>query len=375
MKWLTAYARHDFVIVLLALPILLSGLFTMGEINIHEPYFIKQSIWIAIGLTIFFLLSLPEYRFLKESKFVMLGYVTGVLSLFSLFMLGHISKGAKSWISFGAFSFQPADIMKLFLIILLAKYFSRRHVEIAYMRHLIVSFVYTLIPLVLILLQPDFGSGMVVLGIWFLMVLISGLTNRHILALFALALLSFTLLWNFSFKQYQKERIINFVHPLQDVRGSGYNAYQSMIAVGSGGVYGKGLGYGTQSRLLYLPEYRTDFIFAAFAEEWGFIGSLLLLFLYMCLLARLVYFAHVADGNFEALFTYGVVIWFLIHIIINVGMNMGVMPVTGIPLPLMSYGGSHLVAEMIALSLCVSMYRYSKPAHRGNMNKEFLGLE
>lgn len=295
--------------------------------------------------------------------------------LLMLFALGHISKGAQSWFSVGGFSFQPADLMKLGLIILLAKYFSRRHVEISNIRHVIVSGIYALIPFVLIVLQPDLGSALVLGSIWFGMVLVSGISKRHLFAVVLMGILVFTLAWKLVFKPYQKARIMNFIYPLQDIRGTGYNAYQSTIAVGSGGLFGKGIGYGTQSRLNFLPEYKTDFIFAAFAEEWGFIGSFLLLFFYLIILYKLSGFALVAETNFEALFTYGVMIWLCTHIAVSVGMNTGIMPVTGIPLPFMSYGGSHLLAESLALGICVGMSKYARSGQQYQIKNEFLGLE
>ena len=159
------------------------------------------------------------------------------------------------------------------------------------------------------------------------------------------------------------------------MRGTGYNAYQSTIAVGSGGLLGKGIGYGTQSRLNFLPEYKTDFIFAAYAEEWGFVGDILLLVFFLLIFFKLAYYALVADSTFEALFTYGVLIWIVTHVVVNVGMNIGIMPVTGIPLPLMSYGGSHLLAECLALGMCVGMRRYARSGHKYQMKNEFLGFE
>jgi rod shape determining protein RodA len=266
-------------------------------------------------------------------------------------------------------------LMKLALIIVLAKYFSRRHIEIANIRHIIVSGLYAFIPFVLVVLQPDFGSAMVFFSIWLGMVLVSGISKKHLLLVFGIGTISFLLAWHFVFKPYQKARIMNFIYPLQDIRGTGYNAYQSTIAVGSGGLFGKGIGYGTQSRLNFLPEYKTDFIFAAYAEEWGFVGVVLLILFYLLILYKLASYALVADSTFEALFTYGVLIWLLTHIIINIGMNIGIMPVTGIPLPFMSYGGSHLLAETLALGMAVGMNAYARAGHKYQMKNEFLGLE
>ncbi len=354
---------------------MMAGLFTMSSFQMYDTYFLKQGLWIIVSLVALVVASRFEYRFLKETRVVvaLYGLALGVLTL--LFILGKVSKGAQSWFSFGGFSFQPSDIMKLVLVIVLAKYFSRRHVEIANIRHVIVSALYTLIPFVLILLQPDLGSALVLGAIWLGMVLISGISKKHLFAVIAIAVISFSLAWTFVFKPYQKARLMNFIYPLQDIRGSGYNAYQSTIAVGSGGLFGKGVGYGTQSRLNFLPEYKTDFIFAAYAEEWGFVGAVLLFLFFGVILYMLGTYAFLGNSTFESLFTYGVLIWFFTHITINVGMNIGIMPVTGIPLPFMSYGGSHLLAESIALGMCIAMYKYARSGHKYQMKNEFLGLE
>lgn len=370
-----SFFRTDIAILISIFFISIAGLLTMSTFQAHDTYFIKQGIWIIVSLAAFFITSRFEYRFLKQTRVVVILYSVSLVILALLLILGHVSKGAQSWFNFGGFSFQPSDLMKLVLTIVLAKYFSRRHIEIANVRHVIVSAIYTAIPFVLILLQPDLGSALVLGAIWFGLVLISGISKKHLFSVIAVVAIAFTLSWNFVFKPYQKARIVNFIYPLQDIRGSGYNAYQSTIAVGSGGLYGKGVGYGTQSRLNFLPEYKTDFIFAAYAEEWGFIGAVLLLIFYSIILYKLAYYALVADSTFESLFTYGVLIWFFVHIVVNIGMNVGIMPVTGIPLPLMSYGGSHLLAESIALGMCLGMYRYARSGHKYHMKNEFLGLE
>jgi rod shape determining protein RodA len=289
-------------------------------------------------------------------------------------VLGKISNGAKSWFDFGLFSFQPVDMMKLILILVLAKYFSRRHVEIRDVKHIFISFLYAFIPLVLVLLQPDFGSAMVVLIIWFGMVFVSGISKTHLALVVLSGLLIFASLWVFVFKDYQKARIYNFINPLADIRKTGYNVFQSTIAVGSGQVVGKGLGFGTQSRLKFLPVPQSDFIFAAFSEEWGFVGSFTVLLLYCLVIWRILHTSALGASNFEILFGMGIAIFFMGHILINVGMNLGILPVTGIPLPFMSYGGSHLVTEFAGLGILMSMRRYARSAHRDDMKNEFLGL-
>ncbi len=226
----------------------------------------------------------------------------------------------------------------------------------------------------LVFLQPDFGTAMIIGLIWFGMALVSGIRKRHLLLLFGIGATVFALLWIFVFAPYQKARITSFLNPMSDIHGAGYNARQAVIAVGSGGVFGKGVGYGTQSRLRYLPEYETDFIFAAFAEEWGFVGALLLLLLYGLLLYRILSLSLVGASNFETLFASGIMILLISHLCINVGMNMALMPVTGITLPFMSYGGSHLITEFAALGILSSMRRNNRRAHPEDLTKEFEGL-
>lgn len=368
-------ARYDMVMIVSVLGMNIIGLLTMSSFENNDSYFLKQGAWITFAITVYLIASRYEYRFLRDTRIVMMIYTLMLTLLSLLFVVGHVSKGAQSWFNVGGLSFQPSDMMKLGLILVLAKYFSRRHVEIANIRHIIVSGVYACIPFVLVAVQPALGSALVLFFIWFGMVLVSGISKRHILAVCALGAVVFTLAWQFVFYPYQKARIITFLNPLQDIRGSGYHVYQSTIAVGSGGLLGKGVGYGTQSRLNFLPEYKTDFIFAAYTEEWGFIGALLLLFFYCLILYRLSVQALFAETNFEALCTYGVMIWLLTHAVINIGMNIGIMPVTGIPLPFMSYGGSHLLAESLALGICAGMYRYARSGHQHQKHNEFLGLE
>lgn len=369
------FKNIDGTLISAMLAIALSGLFTMSSFQGNDSYFWKQGLWIIISFAAFFIVSQFEYRFLKQTRVVVAIYGMLLFILSLLFVLGYVSKGAESWFRFGGLAFQPSDMMKLALIIVLAKYFSRRHIEIANIRHIIVSAVYAFIPFVLVVLQPDFGSAMVLFFIWFGLVFVSGISVKHLVVVFTMGAVTFALAWNFAFKPYQKARIMNFINPLQDLRGSGYNAYQSTIAVGSGGLFGKGVGFGTQSRLNFLPEHKTDFIFAAFAEEWGFVGSIFILIFYFIIFFKLASFALIADSTFEALFSYGVLIWIFTHVVINIGMNVGIMPITGIPLPLMSYGGSHLLAECIALGMCVGMKRYARSGHKYQMKNEFVGLE
>ncbi|MFZ2205770.1 MAG: rod shape-determining protein RodA [Minisyncoccia bacterium] len=376
MAKISFFRRIDWLLLLFILPIVSAGLVTMKSFvpgATEENFFGRQLIWIGVSLVVFFVFSFIDFRFLKRTDVLisLFLFFSGLLVL--LFIIGHSSHGAKLWFSLGFVSFQPADMMKLVVILILAKYFSRRHVEIRNIKHIFISALYALIPFVLVLLSPDFGSAIILFCIWFGMTLVSGISKTHLAMVGVGVLLVFVVLWTSVFAPYQKARIANFLNPLANVHGSGYNALQSTIAVGSGQILGKGLGFGTQSRLKFLPEYQTDFVFAAFAEEWGFIGSILILALFGLVIWRILHNASLGATNFEMLYGMGVAIYFMSHIFINIGMNLGILPVTGITLPFMSYGGSHLLTEFMALGILMSIRGYARPAHRDDMKNEFLG--
>ena len=365
----------DWVLIVAVLPILAAGLVTMESFGGGPDYYLtRQLLWIVISLVVFFVASVIDWRFLKSGGLLAGLFVAIALLLTALFALGHTVRGVQSWLSFGGVSLQPVDFAKLILILVLAKYFSRRHIEIANIRHILISGLYAFIIFILVFLQPDFGSAMIIFTIWLGMTAVSGISFKHLGIVFLTGLLAFGLAWNGVLKPYQKERVLSFLNPLSDIRGAGYNAYQSTIAVGSGMLIGKGVGFGTQSRLKFLPEYQTDFIFAAFAEEWGFIGVLILFFLFGVVLWRIVRVARVGAGNFETLYALGFALFLMSHFAIHVGMNIGVLPVTGLPLPFMSYGGSHLVTEFLGLGILMSIRRYARSYHRDDVHNEFLGM-
>lgn len=364
----------DWILLGSGLTISLAGLVTMNSFTGDSPFAERQIVWISVAVIAFFVVSRLDLRFLRRADVIVTLFIASVVVLLLLFGVGHVAKGAQSWFRFGFFSFQPSDPVKLVLILLLAKYFTRRHVEIAHIRHILVSGLYAFTLFLLVLLQPDFGSAIIIFIIWFGMVFVSGISKKHVLAVCALGIISFALLWVFAFQPYQKQRIMTFIHPLADVRGAGYNAFQSTIAVGSGQLFGKGIGYGTQSKLRFLPEYQTDFIFAAFAEEWGFVGALLLLLMCGILLGRILILSGRGSSNFETLFCLGVAIFFFTHFVINFGMNVGLLPVTGITVPFMSYGGSHLLIEFTAIGMVSAMSKYGRPAGRHASSHEIVGI-
>jgi len=358
------FLKLDWILIISVILLASAGLVTMNSFSQDSSFFGKQLIWLTVSLVVFFVFSTIDWRFLRRTNITVTIFFSIVILLFAVFVLGITVKGAERWLSFGLFSFQPSDPAKIALIILLSKYFTRRHVEIAHFKHILVSGFYAFILFVLIFLQPNFSTAIVIGFIWFGMVMISGISKKHIFAIIALGAISFAFLWFFVLHDYQKERIVTFVDPLADARGAGYNALQSMIAVGSGQLVGKGIGFGTQSRLRFLPEYQTDFIFASFAEEWGFVGVIILISLFGIVIWRIIYNAIHGASNFEILFGAGVAVWFVSHFAIHLGMNVGLLPVTGITLPFVSYGGSHLLTEFAALGILMGMRRYSRTFHK-----------
>ncbi|MEI6022431.1 MAG: rod shape-determining protein RodA [bacterium] len=366
------FQNIDIVLLLSVVPLALGGIVTMMSFTGDSKNALHQGLWFVIGVGFILLLSRINVRSLRESRYISIAFIASLFLL--VFVLAtHKINGAKSWFSLGGFAFQPVDLVKLLVILMLAKYFSRRHVEIKNIKHIVVSSIYALVPMFLIMLQPDFGSAMIIGLLWFGIALVAGISKKHLFILLGIVVVVFSCSWMFLFKPYQKDRIINFVNPGHDIRKSGYNVYQSTIAVGSGGFLGKGLGYGTQSRLNYLPEYKTDFMFAAFTEEWGFIGGLIVVVSLIIFLWRILQHAEHAASNFETLFCVGYALLIIGHAIINIGMNIGIMPVTGVPLPFMSYGGSHIFAECVGLGIIISMSRYERSIHRDDLQKEFYG--
>jgi rod shape determining protein RodA len=349
------------------------GLLTMNSFTGQDPLFVRQMVWLVVGVIVFFGASQVDWRFLRRSGVAAGMFGAFIIPLLFLLVLGESVKGAKSWLSFGGLGIEPVELAKLALIIALAKYFSRRHIEIHNIRHIIVSGFYALVVFALVALQPDFGGAIIVFLVWFGMVFFSGISKRHVATVLLLGITLFGVLWFFGFHDYQKKRIINFINPSHDIRGSGYNAYQSMVAVGSGEIFGKGIGYGTQSKLRYLPEYQTDFIFAAFAEEWGFVGILMVFALFGAIFWRIMQTASRGASNFETLFAFGVLCYLAAHFTLHAGINMGILPVTGTTIPFMSYGGTHIVAEFLALGMLSGMNRYARAAHRDMLDREFSG--
>ncbi len=362
----------DWTLLLPAVTLSLLGIVTMSTFGTGASLAPRQLVWLAVAVALFLALAAFDLRFLRRTPAVMALYILANILLL-LVLVMHPVMGARSWFSLGAISFQPADLAKLALLVLLAKYLSRRHVEIGDIRHILVSGAYALVPILLIVVEPDLGNAIIFTVLWLGMMLVSGISKKHLALIGVAGLAAALLLWFGGLKPYQRARIASFVNPAADISGAGYNAYQAKIAVGSGGLFGKGIGYGTQSKLRFLPEYQTDFIFAAFAEEWGFVGILLIFALYGFLFVRLAQIARASATNFDAFFTLGVLILFAAHVVLHSGINLGLLPVTGQTIPFMSSGGSHLVLEFGALGIIASLARHGRGAVRDTNANEYLG--
>ncbi len=374
---LAAPARHfkyiDWYLFTAALAISLLGLVTMRSFSAENMFFGRQIIWIIVAVGVFFVASIPEYAFFRRTPVVVGLYSIIVALLALIFVFGAVVKGGQNRFNLGLFAVQPADLAKLFLVVFLAKYFARRHIEIAHIRHILVSGAYAFLLLALVFLQPDLGSAITIASIWLGMVLVAGISWKHLATLFVIAGLVSGGLWHFALHKYQKDRILTFIHPLSNIQSTGYNAYQSTVAVGSGQLTGKGIGYGTQSKLQFLPEFQTDFIFASFAEEWGFIGVVLLFGLFTIVIVRILMVARRGYDNLDALIAAGIAIYFISQFIVHAGMNMGLLPITGTTLPFMSYGGSHLVTEYMALGILMGLRRRARPTIQARDETEIVG--
>ena len=365
--------RIDWYLFLSALTISLLGLVTMGSFAEENAFFDRQVIWIVLAVCVFFAAGIPEYRFLRQTSVIVTLYAGTIFLLSLVLLFGTLVKGAQNRFDLGLFALQPSDPAKLILIAFLSKYFARRHIEIAHIRHILISGAYALVLCTLVFFQPDFGSAIIIASIWLGLVLVAGISWKHLATLFIVAAIVAGGLWQYGLEPYQKQRVLTFLHPLTDIQGAGYNAYQSTVAVGSGEIFGKGIGYGTQSKLQFLPEYETDFIFAAYAEEWGFVGVLLLFGLFGVVIVRILGIALYAGDNFESLFAAGVAIYFVSQFIVHAGMNIGLLPITGTTIPFMSYGGSHLITEFAALGILMGMRRHVRSSLSVRDETELVG--
>ncbi len=348
----------DWILIGAAVLLVTFGLLSIYSSSLGKDDFLnfeKQLIFFGIGIILMFLFSFFDWRIFRESSPLILAlYVLSLLGLAGLFFFAPEIRGVKSWYRVGPVSIDPIEFAKLVLIIILAKYFSMRHIEMYRFKHILLSGLYVFLPATLIFIQPDLGSVLVLIALWIGVLLISGIKIRHFLILFLCGLLIFALSWTFLLEDYQKERVLSFLSS-EDPLGADWSQNQAKIAIGSGGILGQGIGSGSQTQYGFLPEPQTDFIFSAIAEETGLIGVLALLLLFCVLIWRIAKIAINSKSNFPRLFTTGFTIILISQIFIHIGMNLGLLPIIGLPLPLVSYGGSSLIATFISLGILQSI--------------------
>jgi rod shape determining protein RodA len=321
--------------------------------------FQKQFVGAGIGLSIILLFVFLDYRQLRGLALPI--YAFGAALLVGVLIFGSTIRGTRGWYVVGGLSFQPVELAKICLVLFLAAYLVRYVHQSIPWHALMGSFLATAGYVTFIMLQPDFGSAVVMFAIWGMMVLFVGLSFRSFSILALLLIFAGVLMWTFLLQPYQQERFIAFINPALDERGAGYNVTQARIAIGSGGLFGKGIGEGSQSRLRFLPEAATDFTFAVIGEELGFMGIMFILGLFGLLFQRLFSIAKNAEDDFATLALFGIGAVFLTHITINAGMNLGLMPVTGIPLPFLSAASSFLITIFVAIGVAqsISVHRRS----------------
>jgi len=320
----------------------------------------RQVLWFILGLVFFVFASNLNYRRLWDMTYFLYAFV--LFLLFLVFILGIVRLGAQRWLKFIWFNIQPSEIAKLVIVTFLARYFSTKSIKdvslqvnkMGILRALILPLLFVAIPMGLIIEQPDLGSGAMLLLIFITMLYLGGVRFRYIFIFLLLLITCLPVLWHF-LRDYQRDRLLVFLNPNIDPLGAGYTVIQSKIAIGSGGFFGKGWLSGTQSQLRFLPESHTDFVFATFAEEWGFLGSCILLFLYYLLIRQGIAIAQRSSDNFGRLLAFGISLMLGLQVFVNIAMNLGLAPVVGLPLPLMSYGGSSMFLTFISLGILANI--------------------
>ena len=358
MAVITHLKRMDWILIGAALLMAALGLVSIYSSSSGNDFlnFEKQIAFLSAGFFLMIILSFLDWRTLREDPYLILFfYLLCVVALTGLFFFASEIRGVKSWYKLGSLSVDPIEYIRIVLIVLLAKYFSMRHIEMYRIRHILLSGFYVLLPAILIFFQPNLGAVLILIALWVGTLLISGIKTRHFLLLCLLFLLIFILSWSTLLKEYQKERILTFIQPQVEPLGKGWSQAQAKIAIGSGGLTGQGIGRGSQTQYGFLSEPQTDFVFGALAEETGLVGVGILLILFSILVWRIIKIAITSQTNFPRLFAAGLAINLISQAFIHIGMNLGILPIIGIPLPLVSYGGSSLIANFIGFGILQSI--------------------
>jgi rod shape determining protein RodA len=368
-RGLELFYRFDWTLLLASTALTAIGLLAIYGIGVSRDassffQFEKQLVAAAIGWGLVFGTIFLDYRHIRSFALPLYGF--GAAMLIGVLVFGQTVRGTRGWFAFGNLSFQPVELAKVLLAVFLASYLSRHvHKRLGWTA-LIGSGAATLLYVGLVLLQPDFGSAVVLVMMWLVAVLVAGLPRRAWIVLLGGMLIVGSLSWTFGLKPYQRARLVSFVNPAADPRGAGYNVTQARIAIGSGGLLGKGLGEGSQSRLRFLPEASTDFVFSVIGEDLGFVGIAIVLVLFGLLSLRVLMIARLSEDPFAQILLICVVALIGFHVLVNAGMNLGVMPVTGIPLPFVSAAASSLIVAflMVALAESVAVRRPSNADER-----------
>lgn len=351
--------NFDWMLLFLVLGISIIGIlniyssgFSLADVRLKNLY-LKQLQWMGIGLFFMAVSFCIDYRVIARQAYVT--YFLSFALLILVNVMGYATHGSQRWIALGGLYLQPSELTKLAVILALAKYFDNHKAENGYLlRDMGVPFLIVLIPFLMVLKQPDLGTGLILILLFIFIVFMAGLRWKSMALAAGCCLLLIPMGWHF-LRDYQKDRIVTFLEPEKDPLGTGYHIIQSIIAVGSGGLWGKGFLKGTQTQLKFLPEQHTDFVFSVFAEEWGFIGSLVLLMIFLALILWGLKIAFQAKDFVGKLISAGVTFMILCQVFINIGMVLGILPVVGIPLPFMSYGGSSLMVFMIGVGLLMNV--------------------
>ncbi|MFQ3573201.1 MAG: rod shape-determining protein RodA [Thermodesulfovibrionales bacterium] len=352
------YVTFFIVLILAIIGVLTIYSATRPPVDIfqQQDFYIKQIVWLLIS--IIFMLMVLTFDYIWLQRFAYVFYIMGLIALILVFILGKTSMGAQRWISIGPLSFQPSEFFRLAFIIAYSAYLSNIREPVKDKIYIKSALVFAFIPIVLLIKQPDLGTSILLFCIFVILSIVKGINRRFIITATIIGLISVPflgdILWD-KLKDYQKSRLTAFINPEEDTAGAGYHIYQSKISIGSGGLTGKGYLKGTQGPLRFLPEKHTDFIFSVYAEETGFLGSIFLISLYLILFLRGIDTALKAKDEFGRLVATGITAMFFIYFTVNVGMTIGIMPVVGVPLPFMSYGGTALLSNFIAAGILISI--------------------